>query len=384
MNTELTTTNQREKHGALTGSETRQIVTPYAFTVAPELFGTPLASPFRRATALLIDLFFVALLTNVSSVFWAILAAAMFFRAGNKVKKKSRFRFLRKALRLLAALLLFVFVLAFIDEIMPDDGSNVNVSVNESTEESSGRAALDVVALTAEYVAKVSNTHSAVSSGQCQEAVVCWSELGDAFAKDLANSKVDKEDANELFSLIEEGADEQLEKAEVDVIVASMSQRFSSLRDESRANNQQATDASESTNEENNGQDKDEVASTYDGIIDWVITIADDLGLGFGWAALYFTALTTWFQGRTIGKRIMGIRVIKLDNRRINLWESFERYGGYAAGLVTGLLGFLQVFWDPNRQAIQDKICETLVIDTRKPKVELETNENGKSLTSPT
>ena len=58
----------------------------------------------------------------------------------------------------------------------------------------------------------------------------------------------------------------------------------------------------------------------------------------------------------------MGIRVLKLDGSTLTLWESFGRYGGYGAGLATGLLGFVQVFWDPNRQSIQDKIAETLVL----------------------
>lgn len=377
MNTELAKTDKRDKHGAMTGSETRQIVTPYAFNVAPDLFGTPLASPFRRATALLIDLFFVALLTNVSSVFWAIMAAVMFFRAGGKVKKKSRFRILRKILKLLAAFFLFVFVLAFMDEIMPDDDDVASYSVNEEKDDIGGMAALDAVTLTAKYAAKISNTHSAVSAETCLEATACWSDLGNAFATDLASSRIDENEARELFTLIKEGAQEQLSKQEVDTLVETMSQRFDTLR-ESSADELVVSDPESKTAIEN---DEEETSSEYDGIFKWVITIADDLGLGFGWAAFYFTALTTWFQGRTIGKRLMGIRVIKLDNKRINLWESFERYGGYAAGLVTGLLGFLQVFWDPNRQAIQDKICETLVIDTRKPKVDLELIENGKSLT---
>ncbi len=42
--------------------------------------------------------------------------------------------------------------------------------------------------------------------------------------------------------------------------------------------------------------------------------------------------------------------------------DCFGRYGGYGAGFATGLLGFLQVYWDPNRQAIQDKISATVVI----------------------
>jgi uncharacterized RDD family membrane protein YckC len=45
------------------------------------------------------------------------------------------------------------------------------------------------------------------------------------------------------------------------------------------------------------------------------------------------------------------------------LWDSFGRYGGYGAGLATGLLGFIQIYWDPNRQAIHDKISATIVID---------------------
>jgi hypothetical protein len=51
----------------------------------------------------------------------------------------------------------------------------------------------------------------------------------------------------------------------------------------------------------------------------------------------------------------------------MTLWASFERFGGYAAGLFTGLTGYMQVWWDRNRQAIQDKISETVVIRERGP-----------------
>ncbi len=55
----------------------------------------------------------------------------------------------------------------------------------------------------------------------------------------------------------------------------------------------------------------------------------------------------------------------RLDGTPLTLWTSFERFGGYAAGLATGLLGFAQVFLDPNRQAIQDRIAQTVVIRQR-------------------
>jgi hypothetical protein len=97
-------------------------------------------------------------------------------------------------------------------------------------------------------------------------------------------------------------------------------------------------------------------------IIGWIQGLMSELGLGLGWAALYFSVFTAWWRGQTIGKRLLGIEVVRLDGNYPNLWESFGRYGGYGAGLATGLLGFLQIFWDPNRQAIQDKISETLVL----------------------
>lgn len=105
-------------------------------------------------------------------------------------------------------------------------------------------------------------------------------------------------------------------------------------------------------------------------IVKWVKGIFNDLGVGFGWASIYFTVFISWWNGQTPGKKLLGIRVIQIDNSPISLWDSFGRYGGYGAGLVTGLLGFLQIFWDPNRQAIQDKISSTLVIDLGKKKIE--------------
>jgi hypothetical protein len=41
----------------------------------------------------------------------------------------------------------------------------------------------------------------------------------------------------------------------------------------------------------------------------------------------------------------MGIRVVRLNGQPLSLWFSLERFGGYAAGIATGVLGFLQVFW---------------------------------------
>lgn len=92
------------------------------------------------------------------------------------------------------------------------------------------------------------------------------------------------------------------------------------------------------------------------------------LGLSFAWAIAYFTLLPTWWRGRTVGKRLFGLRVVELTGKPLGLMTNFGRYGGYAAGLATGGMGFLQVLWDPNRQAVEDKLAHTVVVDERGPR----------------
>ena len=102
--------------------------------------------------------------------------------------------------------------------------------------------------------------------------------------------------------------------------------------------------------------------TTTNSILQWGKGIIQDLGLGFGWAAVYFTLFSLLWRGQTPGKKVCNIRVVALNGEPLGLLDCFGRYGGYGAGFATGLLGFLQVYWDPNRQAIQDKISATVVI----------------------
>ena len=107
--------------------------------------------------------------------------------------------------------------------------------------------------------------------------------------------------------------------------------------------------------------------STFDGEAG-ILRLGSDVITGFGGFATgvsffiaYFTILTWGMGGRTPGKAIAGIRVSRLDGRRLNLWDSFGRSGGYAASAATGFIGFLEIFWHPNRQAIHDRIAGTVV-----------------------
>ncbi len=99
---------------------------------------------------------------------------------------------------------------------------------------------------------------------------------------------------------------------------------------------------------------------------DLLIAFLGDFGIIIGWVGFYYILNLEYFNGQTVGKKIFGIKVCRLDGKDINMWSSFERFSGYLAGFFTGYIGFIQVFWDKNRQMIQDKIAETVVIDIRK------------------
>lgn len=82
----------------------------------------------------------------------------------------------------------------------------------------------------------------------------------------------------------------------------------------------------------------------------------------YGLGAVYFTLLTARRAGATLGKRWLGLKVVRLDGRTPDRLDSFERFVGYAqvpASLFTALLDFWR---DPNRRLPHDRLSGTLVV----------------------
>jgi len=101
---------------------------------------------------------------------------------------------------------------------------------------------------------------------------------------------------------------------------------------------------------------------------DWREKIAawlDEIGLGYGGALLYFMLVPLWWPGQTIGKRLLGLRVVEITGAPMSALLGFKRFGGYMAGLATGGVGLAQLMWDANGQALQDRAARTLVLDER-------------------
>ncbi|MBT9500673.1 MAG: RDD family protein [Burkholderiaceae bacterium] len=96
--------------------------------------------------------------------------------------------------------------------------------------------------------------------------------------------------------------------------------------------------------------------------------LLDAFGLSYAWALAYFSLLPLAWPGQTPGKRLLGLQVVELTGKPLTLMTCVKRYGGYAAGIATGMMGFVQIFWDANRQTLQDKTAHTVVINTRDPR----------------
>jgi len=92
---------------------------------------------------------------------------------------------------------------------------------------------------------------------------------------------------------------------------------------------------------------------------------------------LYFGLSLYLGNGRTIGKRVAGIRVLSLLHPHITLWQSVERALGYGASFLESGFGFLQYFIHPNRCCVHDRIAETIVVRESRAESQSSEDEGG-------
>ena len=408
-----------------TPRDPRSVVTPDAFELSPDLLGLRLAPPGRRFAALLVDLVVIGVITLLTGSFALILgvvAAILLIRAGFKrtpVRASVFDRAMRASVGCLGVLVAIVTVVlwaAFGIGGGRDGGVTVNIEPDLG---SGGLQDLVVGALGGRVVATAfaeAETLADVESAT-REFVQAAEELGlpdpalramllDAVPEDAPWA----EEAPALFDRLlapPVAPAEAIESRDAAAIrdgvtlyttaealetYAELLQRAEPLDDndlvlraalEERLLQDVAADTLEALAARIGGLEEDvddlgsELAQTRArleaeeggvGLFGLLRDLVDELGFGFGWASLYMTVMLSWWKGQTLGKRLLRIRVLRLDGGPITWWVAFERAGGYAAGFATGLLGFAQVFWDANRQAIHDRIVGTVVVLDGAPK----------------
>ena len=395
----------------LSDEETREILTPLAFKIDKSLFGISLAVPWRRGTALLVDLCLVALLSGAPGELLAFLVAITLFKLGSKKRgsKKRGNKLAKKSvlskiiLRVFAALIVFVVLIDILPKLFADletfnyhveqagqsqgtlssnknnqshSQSNLQGNAENRTEPNIKTSAdNDFIKVTLALAAGI-----AISQTDCVD-YPCWLQLceslSSAYSEQTASTlEIKKFNADLLESVAEQSRLSQQEIAQLSVQLEQLqlvSQNKSPLSKLNVEREVAVTVAKQSHTKSEINKNKQTVvvppsSSVYKGFA-WLQGLVEDLGLGFGWAAFYFTMFTALWYGQTPGKKLFNIRVIQLDGTPLSIWDSFGRYGGYGAGIATGLLGFAQIFWDPNRQAIHDKISATIVVNDTESKI---------------
>ncbi len=353
----------------------KDIITPDAFQIHPGLLNRPLASPWRRGIAMLIDLLVVAMVTESDGLIFVILVLATW-----RLRKRQW-----KAGTWALYLLYFLLAASLVPPIVKWAGdlgqpkpeaihSTAELSASEALRATGGAVALIKIEL--------------CEDAQCvRQHLEGLSELVPVMDLDER-----RELADELLSQIPADEREALQtplraalnltpKAVASEVVAeqgaTMQGTAETVPEPDPVAELQAQLEKEKARRVRLAQQIEAMEEVGTSPFAWLKGTAKDLGLGFGLAAFYFTVFVAWFDGQTVGKKLTRCRVRQLDGTPISLWDAFGRYGGYSAGVATGLLGFIQIFWDPNRQAIHDKISATVVEDLR-PKAVLDARRAGK------
>ncbi len=339
----------------------RDTITPASFAVSPELIGTPLAGPWRRAVAMSVDLVLAAMLSLAGGVLLAAVAAVLLFRAAARSTNGFLGRSRRAVLWAGGAVAVVLALLGAWDW------------VTEIGQEDTG--------------AGIVVTGVGGAMGLVGDLLALQRSEDEDQARRIANRLVRRLDAGTLtpreIRELRESLDDAVQsmQAGTEAAVAGVDLEPHAVRalrdaiaalDTATAAPETGTDtlarltATVSTLRERNARlaaELDEARQDRPGPLRYFLSaLAEDLGLGVAWFALYFTAFLVVWRGHTPGKRLAGVRVTRLDGRPLNWWHAFERFGGYSASLATLGVGFLQIFWDRNRQGIHDKIVETVVI----------------------
>jgi uncharacterized RDD family membrane protein YckC len=354
----------------LTEDETKKILTPFAFKIDDNLLGIPLAVPWRRGFALLIDFILIAILSGAPGELLAIVVAITSYRMGN-AKRRNKTGQLNKlkriSLRLLGASILFVILIDTLPSFFEDSPYD-SIVVADNGELSLNWA--DGLALGT----LSTGTFQKINTSSCTDTT-CWksellpvveqlptftqnNETVETLLETMVATVAEKNKLNkDARKILEQYFFSEYLQFKAKIVSEDLAESSKKIK------SGESLERLELTMEPKPQVDKN--AFGYKGV-EWMKGIIEDLGLGFGWAAFYFTVLTSIWNGQTPGKKLFNIRVVQLDGTKLSVWDSFGRYGGYGAGVATGLLGFLQIYWDPNRQAIHDKISSTIVIDVTK------------------
>ena len=104
------------------------------------------------------------------------------------------------------------------------------------------------------------------------------------------------------------------------------------------------------------------IALLIDSVLFWAMGFVFRNGIFGVLYIVYETVLVSQWGGHTIGKKIMGIRVVPDSGGQVNWVKAFIRSISKILSAVVIYLGFLWMLWDEKSQTWHDKLAETYVI----------------------
>jgi len=309
----------------------RDWITPEDLNVAPALLGLPLASPWQRAKAMVVDVTLVTMLSNFGNT--PLLAGCCWVAwRWYKLQRASRGEVVKEVgwLGWAPALCLVAFGLY----------SSTMALIDEPTKQARREA---VAAASPDRAGKSARAAHADEDGDSADSADAREDLKDlvkhvvATAASAASASASGAMEREIVEQIEK--DGELQRKADRVRIKALQEEVRQLKDEARR-------------------------SPIEKLRHWWEVV----GLNLVWAFAYFVAFPLIWPGQTPGKKLMGLRIVELTGKPLKPMLCVRRYGGYAAGATTGGMGFLQILWDANRQGLHDKAAHTAVIDTRNPR----------------
>jgi len=83
-------------------------------------------------------------------------------------------------------------------------------------------------------------------------------------------------------------------------------------------------------------------------------------------SAIYFVSMESGEKGATFGKRILKMRVVDVEGRRISVGRALGRWASHALSYLTLYIGFLIQPFTARKQALHDMVAGTIVVRTEK------------------
>lgn len=93
--------------------------------------------------------------------------------------------------------------------------------------------------------------------------------------------------------------------------------------------------------------------------------LSDDRVEALGTLATTAYYTITWSRfggGKTVGMRLLGIRVVSMNGEAIDLWRALMRAVALALSIAVLFLGVALVLVDKKKQGLHDKIARTYVV----------------------